>query len=40
MKELLRLKNKIKYPRADKKKVRYRYFTGKLYQQIEDNNLV
>ncbi len=30
MKELFRLKNKIRYPRTDKKKIRYRYFTRKI----------
>ena len=40
MKELFRLKNKIRYPRADKKNIRYRYFTRKLYQQKAKNNLI
>ena len=30
MKKLFRLKNKIKYPKTDKKKIRYRYFTKKI----------
>ena len=30
MKELFRLKNKIAYPRTDKKNIRYRYFTRKI----------
>ena len=30
MKELFRLKNKIRYHRTDKKKIRYRYFTRKI----------
>ena len=30
MKELFRLKNKIRYPRTDKKKIKYKYFTKKI----------
>ena len=30
MKELFRLKNKIRYARTNKKKIRYRYFTRKI----------
>ena len=30
MKELFKLKNKIKYPKTDKKNIRYRYFTRKI----------
>ena len=30
MKELLRLKNKIKYPRINKKKIKFKYFTRKI----------
>jgi len=40
MKELFKLKNKIRYPKTDKKNIRYRYFTRKLYQLVAKNKLV
>ena len=37
MKELFRLKNKIKYPKTNKKKIRYKYLTKKIISADSKN---